>query len=347
MRILAIDDPAWHEFVRASPAALPYHHPAWTQLLAECYGYRPFALTAANGDGSIAAGLPVMEVAHPMGLFGGRRWVSLPFTDYCPPLLPPGNDGEELAAELGESHRRAAVGELQVRAALPGGVFRARTAAVTHTLTLDADPHAVFKQFHRSQVQRNVAKAEKSGLVIRRAETVDDVVGTFYALHLRTRQRLGAPVQPRRLFRLLWERMIAADLGHVLLVYQGDTAVAGAVFLAWGSTVTYKYGASLEEAWHLRPNHLLFWTAIRQACERGYRAFDFGRTDVDNQGLRAFKSGWGAEETPLVYSSLGGRSGAPAGQGEGRSARLLGAVIRRGPAWVCRLAGETLYRYAA
>src|SRR4051794_41068573 len=83
---LALDDPAWAALVAGSPAAPPFHHPAWAQVLADAYGYRAFVLAEAGGDdGGPVAGAPFLEVRS---LAGRRRWISLPFTDSCPPLAP-------------------------------------------------------------------------------------------------------------------------------------------------------------------------------------------------------------------------------------------------------------------
>ena len=71
---------------------------------------------------------------------------------------------------------------------------------------------------------------------------------------------------------------------------------------------------------------------------------DFGRSDLHSTGLRQFKSSWGANEVPLVYSRLGAARGAA---GDDRLGSALGFVIRRSPRLVCRFAGELLYRYAA
>jgi CelD/BcsL family acetyltransferase involved in cellulose biosynthesis len=154
------------------------------------------------------------------------------------------------------------------------------------------------------------------------------------------------PVQPRRFFRLLWENTISTGLGSVLIVEASAQPIAAAVFLAWNETVIYKFGASDASSWSLRPNHLLFWHAIRAACEQGCRWFDFGRTDFGQEGLRNFKLSWGAVEEPLVYGTLGGKPGS-APQAEGMAARMLEPVIRHGPLLLCRAFGETLYRYVA
>lgn len=75
-------DKRWLTFISSQPHSHIFHHPYWMDLLGRTYGYRPFVMTEFDGDGRILAGLPLMEVNSPLT---GRRWVSLPFTDYCSP----------------------------------------------------------------------------------------------------------------------------------------------------------------------------------------------------------------------------------------------------------------------
>jgi CelD/BcsL family acetyltransferase involved in cellulose biosynthesis len=151
-------------------------------------------------------------------------------------------------------------------------------------------------------------------------------------------------VQRRQFFRLLWQRVIEPGDGFLLIAEAGREPVAAAVFLGGARVITYKYGASNAAAWSLRPNHLLFWTAIRRACECGYVELDFGRTDLADTGLRAFKAGWATVEEPLEYMTLSER---PPSEGRGRAAHLLSGLIRRSPNFVCRALGALFYRYAA
>jgi hypothetical protein len=69
-----------------------------------------------------------------------------------------------------------------------------------------------------------------------------------------------------------------------------------------------------------------------------------GRTEEDNEGLRAFKSSWGAEEIPLGYTQFG--SVRRVGEASGRASRMAAAVIRHSPPFVGRLVGAALYRFA-
>jgi CelD/BcsL family acetyltransferase involved in cellulose biosynthesis len=337
--ILDLTDPRWGCFVAGHPEATPFHHPGWARLIASCYGFRTFALAVCDETGAIQAGLPVVEVRH---LPGRPRWESLPYTDYCPPLASTPEKQEQLVAALLQAGCAAGVRRIEVRAPLLDGSVPGRPA-LRHVLALDSDVARVHAGFHRSQVQRNIRRAEREGLTVRRAAHPEDLLDVFYRLHLRTRRRQGVPVQPLRFFRLLWENMISTGLGSVLIVEASGRPVAAAVFLAWNETMIYKFGASDASAWPLRPNHLLFWHAIRTACGQGYRWFDFGRTDAGQDGLRNFKLSWGAAEEPLVYATLSG----PVPAAKGRVAAMLGPVIRHGPLLLCRATGETLYRYTA
>lgn len=342
MPIVEVTDPHWLEFVGRQPEAMPFHHPDWATMVADCYGFWAFAVVTRDAAGQIQAGLPMVEVHH---LGGGRRWVALPFTDYCPPVVSAPEDKARLVAALKQESVAAGVRRVEIRAPLAGSSVSG-PAAFRHVLALGRDPAEVHARFHHSQVQRNIRRAEREDLTIRQGTCQLDLVDTFYQLHLRTRHRQGVPVQPRRFFRLLWEKVISTGLGSVAIVEAAGRPIAAAVFLAWNETAVYKFAASDERAWSLRPNHLLMWHGIRAACEQGCRWLDFGRTNADNQGLRAFKRSWGAVEEPLVYETLGARP-QPAAAGNGMAEQLLASVIRHTPPVFCRAVGEALYRFAA
>jgi CelD/BcsL family acetyltransferase involved in cellulose biosynthesis len=336
---LELNDARWADFVASAPAATPFHDPAWATVLAETYGLSVFALVALDEAGAVVAGAPWAEVRT---LAGRRRWVSLPFTDACEPLAASPAALGRLLRTLADADRALNAPQLEIRARVDATGWRVAADAVIHRLLLDSDIDALRSRFSRSQVVRNIARAEREGVRVRSATGERDLEA-FYALHVRTRRRQGVPVQPRRFLRSLWERVIQPGAGSILLADTGGDAVAGALFLHGPNTTIYKFGASDPPARQVRANHLLFWTAIRDSALRGERWFDFGRTDLDNAGLRAFKSGWGAKEQPLCASVL------PVGAARGHaslSSRLIGPPIRRGPTWVGRAVGAAFYARA-
>lgn len=337
-----LDNPAWPELAANDSHSLAFHHPAWAQMLAECYGFSSFGLALEDGHGGLVAGVPVVETR---GLLRGRRWISLPFTDVCPPLVSGDPDLQaRLEAEIEAARKEAGVTSVELRAAPSSDHAHVVPAGVRHTLQLDRDPEQTFARF-KPNVRNKIRLAERSGVTITRAEEQSDLTQTFYALHTATRRRLGVPVQPRRYFSLLWRRVLDPGLGFLTVARAGGQPVAAAVFLAWGGTVVYKYSASDASASSLRPNNALLWHAIRWASENGYSTFDFGRTDFANKGLREFKRAWGTDEASLSYAVLG-PTRISASRAE-RAARLTRPVIRHAPDFVCRGLGRALYRYAA
>jgi CelD/BcsL family acetyltransferase involved in cellulose biosynthesis len=338
--VLELTDPRWAGFVASQPAATPFHHPHWGTLVAGCYGFRAFAVATTGPGGQIRAGLPVIEVRH---LRGEPKWVSLPFTDYCPPLVRDGPDEAILAGALQQASTAAGIQRVVIRAPLAGAAPAG--TAFRHVIALNGDADRVYARFRRA-VRQQIRQAEQRGVTVRRGTKPEDLTEVFYRLHLRTRRRLGVPVQPRRFFRMLWDSMIGPGLGLVFIAEAAGGPVAAQVCLAWNGTMIGKFSASDDRAWSLRPNDLIVWHSIQTAFERGCRRLDMGRTDAANEGLRAFKRSWGSVEEPLVYGSLG-VGPEPATPGNGRAGHVLASVIRRGPLALCRATGEALYRYAA
>jgi len=335
-----IEDEDWSRFVAEHPAALPFHDPAWAATLAQAYGFRPFSLTVRDPGGRILAGLPVIEVRHGRG---EPKWVSLPFTDHCPPLETDAAD-LDLPGLLDAARRHAGVGRLEVRGALTGPAAQPNGAYVSHALPLTGTEQEIFATFHGNQVRRNVKRGQRAGVTVRIGTDESDLTEVFYRLHLRTRRRLGVPVQPLRYFRTLWQRGLGSGLGVVMVAEVAGTPVAAAVFLASAGTCVYKYGASDERQWAVRPNHVLFWEGIRWAIARGCHSFDFGRTDIEDRGLWEFKTRWGTAQRELTYHLIGDAA-APTGRA-GMSASLR-TIIRHGPQIVPRVLGEMRYRYHA
>jgi len=312
-------------------------------MIADVYRFRPFVAAVEDAQGTLTAGMPIIEVP---AFLRGRRWVSLPFTDHCAPLARDPAALGELIGAVGSVPLTDGLRRLEIRAGVPDAP--GHSVAVLHRLRLSDDPTELFARFHASQIRRGIRKAERDERVrVREARCREDMTDVFFGLQLQTRRRQGVPLPPKRLFELLWERLHPTGLARTLVAELDGRPIAAAVFLRFGGTVVYKYGASAPEHWRERPNHLIFWRAIQDACAAGDRCLDFGRSDSDNAGLRAFKSHWGAQELPLLYTAMPASGPSTRGVTPRVGQRVLSATIRRSPPFVCRALGALLYRYAA
>ncbi|MHB1309167.1 MAG: lipid II:glycine glycyltransferase FemX [Limisphaerales bacterium] len=345
---------AWAHTLTRFPEHGVFHSAGWLRVLQDTYRFTPCHFVATQRGQPVAA-LPLMEVRS---FPGGRRLVSLPFTDHCPVLtLPaaesdPGSvDGVDPTSwtDLWDGLVAAATARgfrtLEVRAVaapVPGAIRSAEFWG--HELDLSGGPDALLQGLDPA-VRRALRKSEREGLNVE-SRTDRAAMAEYYELHGETRQRHGLPPQPYRFFEQIWEHLLAKGQGKVVLARHRGQKVAGAVYLHTGKQAVYKFGASRVASQSLRPNNAVMWHALQGYARDGFTRFDFGRTDLSNEGLRRFKLGWGARESAIAYYKFDLRRRAFV------AARDLGhgwhnRVFRLLPLPLARCVGALIYRRTA
>lgn len=333
-----VTDQRWRALVDRADDAGIFAHPAWIGLLADQYRYPVFAV-GVERDGELVCGLPVAELRSRLT---GRRLVALPFSDVVTPVF--GEAGGDERQELGRAVERECAERglpLEVHgpfAELPGA--GPGDAFLHHVCDIGGrSADEVFKVLHQSK-RRAIRGTERSGVTVQR-RTDADALRTFYRMHTLTRRRLGVPTQPRGFidrFRTLFEE----GLGFVLVAELDGAPVAAGVYLHFNGTLTMKYNASDPAMLSAGGNVAVYAESIRIACAEGCHALDYGRTELENDGLRRFKEQFGAEARDLAYT----RSPANVRQQAVRSVpRLQQEIIRRSPPVVGRLVGSAFYRH--
>lgn len=244
-----------------------------------------------------AALVPLMEVRSPVT---GRRGVSLPFADFAGILWTDSRQQAAvlqallgLAAERKWKHLELRGGSSPAPAA---GSFRTYRA---HELDLSPGIPQLARRLPAS-TRRSIHKAERSGLTVTMGRDSPAMLA-FYQLHGRTRRRHGLPPQPFAFFEAIGRHLIEPGLGVIVLAHHAGTAVAGAVFFHSGGRAIYKFGASDNARWDLRPNHQVMWSAIQYLAEAGCQSLHFGRTANADAGLIRFKQSWAGADGILSY----------------------------------------------
>jgi hypothetical protein len=337
-KMLDLHNRSWTAFVQDNPDSIAFHLPEWSDLISECYGYNAFVAAVVDCEDKICAGVPIVDVNSPIT---GRRWSSLPFTDFCSPLYTNPLALNTLSDFLIQCFRGKEVPRIEIRwPMISRPEINLSSHFVIHNLLLNPGKEEIFRKIHHGH-KLDLKKYNDRELQLVFVESKADF-NRFYDLHLRTRKRLGVPVQPKRFFDLLWSHVIDQGLGFVLLAFHGKEAISGGVFLNHNKTIIYKYSASNESYINLYPNKHLLWKAIQWGCKNGYLVFNFGQSPSNNAGLRYFKSGWGAQETELNYSYIGSRTPS---NNTGIIGRVMGTIIQHSPLFVCRSVGELLYKH--
>jgi predicted N-acyltransferase len=236
----------------------------------------------------------------------GRRLVSLPFSDHCEPLLDTEEDATVLANALRWELTRKQWRYIEMRplqsSLLRVGVPYTSIKFSFHELDLSPDLGAIYRNFHKSSIQRKIRRADREGLTYGEGSS-DVLLDQFYSLFKKTRKRHRLPAQSREWFSNL--RECFGDSLRIRIAYQGERPVASILTIRHKDAMTYKYGASDSRFNNLGGMHFLFWITIQEAKAAGMRTIDFGRTDDGQQGLITFKNRWGATESQLTYLRYG------------------------------------------
>jgi hypothetical protein len=166
----------------------------------------------------------------------------------------------------------------------------------TEVLDLTRGYHLIYKGWtkgHRSAAQ----KASREGITVRLGTSIDDwrEYSEIYGASL---ERWGDKATSRYGWKL-FEEIYKTNSSRVKLwlACKDGLAVAGALICYSKRHAVYWHGAALDEYFNLRPVNLLIQEAIRDACENGYRWFDFNPSG-GHEGVRAFKRSFGTRPLP-------------------------------------------------
>jgi len=296
-----LTDPAWATLASTHPHGSVFHAPGWLQALKRTYAYEPLVFTTSQPAEPLANGWVFCRVTS---RFTGRRLVSLPFSDYCDPLLG-ANDAvpDLLNAVRHEMTGRGAAVEIRplkvpVSASDDEWGRDPRARFYVHQIDLRAGLDEIFARFQKSSIQRKIRKAERVGLEYRHGRSLE-LLEQFYRLMILTRRRHHLPPQPFTWFRNLADSLAGAF--DVRIALHAGAPIASIVTLTHRGTMFYKYGCSDASLHHLGGMPFLFWRAIDDAKSRGFDVFDLGRSDADDDMLLTFKDRWGATRVPLAY----------------------------------------------
>ena len=318
-----------------------YHDPRWVAAVAECFRFHVHWLVVREASAVVGA-LALAEVPR---LFGRPRLVSFPFSYAAGPVAgDPMTDGALCEAAIALARERGA-SRLDIKrpaAGMPAHPACDRTSRyATYILDTSGTEEAVLSRLHGSTV-RGIRKAEREGVRVER-DASEAGWSTMARLQEDSARRHGVPPPPRRFFSDTCRRLQREGLADLLLARVDGTVVAGLVLWTGTRERIYAFGASLRRYLDRRPNHLLLWTALRDAMAAGV-PLDLGRAAAEQHGLVQFKTRWGGHPRALAYDywpEAGGLHAAP----RDRGALALGAAIwSRLPLSVTR-AGSVFYRF--
>jgi CelD/BcsL family acetyltransferase involved in cellulose biosynthesis len=348
--VLAVEpwsDARWDAYVASHPSATVYHTSTWIRLVCEIGRY-PSLCTWCEKDGRTTGVLPLVAVDSRLT---GRRVSTLPFSDTCFAIA----DDEESARALVENaramraRRGAAFYEMRGEPRLRDGSivapegFTRSSHFSSYVIPLSGDAVAVRKTFARTAVRQTITKGERLGVVVRVGDARD--LDAFYELYVKNRRRHGIPPQPKQLFETVLGRMTDAPRAALYVAEHETNAIAGLITLRFKGVTYAKYEGVDETRRELVPLYPLFWKTIEDAVQAGDHFYDFGRTAVDNPGLKEFKQRWGTTSVELPYYFDPPHESASVVRSDSLKYRLFTTAFRRMPqSWSIQI-GRRIFRH--
>jgi len=329
------EEDAWQRFVRSRPESVLGHRIEWRAVFARSLRHDMRYLVAREEERIVGA-LPLAIVD---GLIGGKAMVSLPWLDAAGPLSEDLSVSRALvdrAVEMARSERCRYV-ELRALRRL-GGLDPVRTNKVLLLLPL-REPDAMWKGFG-AKVRNQIRKAEREKLSCRVGGA--ELLGDFYRVFSTNMRDLGVPVWGFDFFETMIEHF--GDDADVITVQLGQRPVGGGILLRHGGAAVVPSASSLRAYFAQCPNHLLYWTALQTAYEKGARLFVFGRS-TPGSGTYRFKEQWGAAEMQCYWHyALLGAGEPPEKSTESRKLRAAVWVWRHLPLTLANRIGPAIVR---
>lgn len=289
----ALQDPRWDKFVREHECNV-FYSPRWLQVLHGTYGFDVNAYLLLDERGEPIAGLPFV----PIDDLSGRRLVSLPFSDFCDPVVSNLTDWQRLTAPIIDAQQPFIVRCVHNEVPLSDERLELTNRAKWHGIDLRRDITEIRRSLH-SSAKNKINRALRHELTVEVAEHKEQM-RDFYNLHLRTRKyKYHYLAQPYCFFENIWHRIIEPGHGVLLMaMYKGNVA-GSSIGLFWQDTFFYKFTCSLPEYQKYGPSDLLVWQAINDAKARGYQYYDYGLSDWDQESLVWFKRKFATDEKTI------------------------------------------------
>ena len=334
-------DPRWATLVASHPRGSVFHSTNWLRALRATYGYEPLAVTACPPGTVLTSGIVFCGVRS---WLTSRRFVSLPFSDHCEPLVCNSTELDDLLVHMKQyvdSNKWKYI-EIRTAAYRPGSQTGLSTNAdySLHRLDLHKNLQELFHSFHKDCIQRKIRRAEREKLHYEEGAS-ERLLQAFYKLLIITRRRQCLPAQP-----LSWFRGLIAEFGEDLKIRVASkegVPVASILTLTHKRSMVYKYGCSDAQLHRLGGVPFLFWNAIQDAKGKGCEEFELGRSDCNNVGLISFKERWGAARTELRSWTYPHR---PAPNPSRRQMAILGRLVPLTPTFALQIVGKLFYGHA-
>jgi hypothetical protein len=289
----------WQELLDMSANITPFHLQNWVTASALTYGFKPLYLIARTQNGTILAGMPILQAHSHKGMLHGYH--SLLGGSYGAVIIREDTDhdiSKKILTHFVDLLKRWNVTKAIVvdfnntSSFLSKCGFNTRVV-FTHILDLSQTLENIRNNFDYS-IRKNIEKAKRNSLVVHTIEGPDELE-LYYSITNAVARKYNREPYPHELFLNIYKLMVEKGEAKFSLTFRGEQPLSGALHLIAKGHIFNWLMPAYPEYMEYRPNEALISSIIDWASEHNFKIYNFGGSPVDATGLIHFKEKWGTK----------------------------------------------------
>lgn len=290
MQIETVDRflPEFADIAKGCANATFYQTQVWLESVARSFPSLGLRFVVASEGGRILGYLPFFVIDYGIA----RRYWSLPFGTYGGPVVVDDPLISKILVEgyvdLRKERGVHEVGLVDFHNDINVDMVR-YDGELTHLLDLSSGFDDIWhNRFERSK-RRQTRKAEREGIAVREAASVEDVK-RYYRIYAQRAEEWLSFKHPEKLFVELFER--GEGSVKLFLALAGEELLGGHLNFYFGDTVIAWNGVTTPDSRSKQASTFLYSACIRHAVDSGYMRYNLGAS-LAKKPLMAYKESLG------------------------------------------------------
>ena len=313
---------------------------SWMNFVQEMYGHKIHRFVATENNQTLGA-LSFVEIKHPVF---GHYLATAPFGNYggfafenesAKKMLL--DSAKQLAKEIEADYVSIRFDQVD---SLPADGWLQQPIYQTYLIDLTLNPDELLKKFS-SDHRNHIRKSLKKDFQIRFGHL--DLLDDAYESIAKSMHELGSPYHSKTYLKKMAEYL--GDTLEFAVTYDSHGEITGGgVFIYQDKMIFNLHANVLRFARSNYAGEFLYWSVIEHAIQKGYSAFDLGRSLIGS-GNDMFKSKWSPRKKQLSYWYwLAKGNEVPSLNQKSPKFQFAIAVWKRLPSFIVRMLGPFVIR---
>jgi len=290
----------YENFLLSFDESLLYYSTKYKELLEEYLGVESEYLLIVDENENIQAVLPLMKKEGKFGIIIN----SLPFYGSNGGVLAKDEKAYQILLDYYDKISYNVAGStyitnplLKETKDLKYDVLDKRIGQWTFIGYEEKMEENIMKSFH-SKTRNMVRKAIKENVEV---EIDNSQIDFLYETHYENITSIGGKAKEKRFFELT-EKYFEKEKDYNIYIAKLNGKKIGALLLFYyNKTVEYFTPATLSEYRSYQPTSLIIYQAMIDACQKGYKWWNWGGTWLTQDGVYRFKKRFGAVDKEYKY----------------------------------------------